>query len=115
MSRLMGIFVGSVIVASALAQGSAMAATAAAAPAASTPATGVVCQIAPSGKYVHVQAVNKGTADVPAGDTFAFVIQGPTKKSSETYKFKTALAAGKSVDISKAIKAASVKGCTPTA
>jgi hypothetical protein len=90
-------------------------AAAAAAPAATgTPATGVVCQVATGGKVVHVQAVNKGTAVVPAGDTFAFTIVGHKKSMSETVTLKSDLAPGKSVNVTNAIKPANVVSCTPT-
>ena len=48
------------------------------------PATGVVCLVVKNADVAHVQAVNKGKVAVPAGDTFAFTIMGPTKKTSET-------------------------------
>ena len=83
------------------------------APAMGTSATGVVCQIATTNDVVHIQAVNKGTVAVPAGDTFAFTIIGPTKKTSETFTFKKDLAAGKAVNVTNAIKAKSVVSCTP--
>ena len=85
------------------------------APAPATPSNGLVCQIAKSGDFVHIQALNKGTADVAAGTSFAFTIVGPTKKTSETKTLKSALAAGKSVNVTNAIKAASVVSCTPAA
>jgi hypothetical protein len=87
--------------------------TKAMAPAGGSPATGVVCGIATTGNVVHIQAINKGTAAVPAGATFAFTIVGPTKKTSETITFKKALAAGKAVNVTNPIKAASVVSCTP--
>ncbi|MEO9231407.1 MAG: hypothetical protein ABI216_21005 [Devosia sp.] len=80
-----------------------------------TAATGVVCQIAKSGKLVHVEALNKDTTVVPAGDSFAFTIVGPTKKTDETITFKRDLAPGKTVSITNAIKAKNVVGCTPSA
>jgi hypothetical protein len=89
--------------------------TTVATPATGNPATGVICQIATTGDVVHIQAVNKGTAAVPAGDSFAFTIIGPTKKTSETFTFKKDLAAGKAVNVTNAIKAASVVSCTPAA
>lgn len=85
------------------------------APAPATPASNLVCQIAKDGNFVHIQALNKGTADVPAGTSFAFTIVGPTKKTSETKTLKSALAAGKSVNVTNAIKAASVVSCSPSA
>jgi len=89
----------------------AMTATAPAGPA----ATGVVCQVVTKGKYVHIAALNKGTAAVPKGDTFAFTIVGPKKQTSETYTFAAALDAGKTVNITKAIPAKNVASCTPAA
>lgn len=80
-----------------------------------TPGPGLVCQIAKSGNYVHIQALNKGTAAVPAGDVFTFTIVGPTKKSTETKTLKADLAPGKAVNVTNAIKAASVVSCTPAA
>ena len=91
------------------------ASSSAAPPSSGTPGPGLVCQIAKSGNFVHIQALNKGTAAVPAGDTFSFVIVGPTKKSSETKTLKADLAPGKAVNVTNAIKAASVVSCTPTA
>src|SRR5262249_9333855 len=82
---------------------------------AGTPRPGLVCQVAKSGNYVHIQALNKGTATVPAGDTFTFTIVGPTKKTSETKTLAADLAVGKAVNVTNAIKAASVKSCTPAA
>ena len=73
----------------------------------------LVCQIAKNGTYVNVQAVNKGTAPVAAGTRFAFTIIGPTKKTSETYKLKNTLDAGKLVDVTNKIPAANVTGCSP--
>ena len=78
-------------------------------------ATGVVCQVVTKGKYVHIAALNKGTAAVPKGDTFAFTIVGPKKQTSETYTFAAALDAGKTVNITKAIPAKNVASCTPAA
>ena len=89
-------------------------------PAATKPApaaaavTGLVCQVTPSGKSVHIQAVNKGTAEVAAGTSFTFTILGPTKKTTETVKLKAALAAGAAVDVTKSIPAKNVTGCSPT-
>ena len=71
------------------------------------------CYFPTIGNVVHIQAVNKGAAAVPAGDTFAFTIMGPIKKTSETVTFKKDLAAGKAVNVTNAIKAKSVVSCTP--
>ena len=60
-------------------------------------ATGVVCQVVTKGKYVHIAAMNNGTAAVPVGATFAFTIVGPKKQTKETWTFKPALDAGKTV------------------
>ena len=92
-----------------------MAAPAAAAPTAPKAAAGVVCQVAKSGNVVHIEALNKGTAAVPAGATFSFTIVGPTKKTDETITFKKALAPGKTVSVTNAIKAKNVVGCAPSA
>jgi len=99
----------------AAAPAAAAAAPAAAAPAAATgtPATGLVCAVVAKGKYVHIQAVNKGTATVPAGDTFAFTIVGHKKSTKENVTLKADLAAGASVNVTNAIKASSVVSCTP--
>lgn len=78
-------------------------------------ATGVVCQVVTKGKYVHIAALNKGTAVVPKGSTFAFTIVGPKKQTSETYTFKADLDAGKTVNITNAIPAKNVASCTPAA
>jgi len=78
-------------------------------------ATGVVCQVVTKGKYVHIAAVNNGTAAVPVGATFAFVIVGPKKQTKETWTFKAALDAGKTVNITNAIPAKNVASCTPAA
>ena len=78
-------------------------------------ATGVVCQVVTKGKYVHIAAMNNGTAAVPLGATFAFVIVGPKKQTKETWTFKAALDAGKTVNITNAIPAKNVASCTPAA
>ena len=78
-------------------------------------ATGVVCQLVTKGKYVHIAAMNNGTAAVPVGATFAFVIVGPKKQTKETWTFKAALDAGKMVNITNAIPAKNVASCTPAA
>ena len=78
-------------------------------------ATDVVCQVVTKGKYVHIAAVNNGTAAVPVGATFAFVIMGPKKQTKETWTFKAALDAGKTVNITNAIPAKNVASCTPAA
>jgi hypothetical protein len=85
------------------------------APKTATPGPGLVCQVAKSGNYVHIQALNNGTAAVPAGDTFTFTIVGPTKKTTETKALAADLAPGKAINVTSAIKAASVKSCTPAA
>jgi hypothetical protein len=87
-----------------------------AAPAATgTPATGLICAIVTKGKTVHIQATNKGTTTVPAGDTFAFTIVGHKKSTTETVALKADLAAGASVNVTNAIKAKNVVSCTPNA
>ena len=78
-------------------------------------ATGVVCQVVTKGKYVHIAAMNNGTAAVPVGATFAFTIVGPKKQTKETWTFKAALDAGKMVNITNAIPAKNVASCTPAA
>ena len=130
MSKLGNVALAGLLVVAALGTGSASfaattpakpaaAAAATAKPAATKPApaaaaTGLVCQVTPSGKSVHIQAVNKGTAEVAAGTSFTFTIIGPTKKTTETVKLKAALAAGAAVDVTKSIPAKNVTGCSPT-
>src|SRR6185437_11686462 len=75
----------------------------------------LVCQVATSGNYVHIEALNKGGSTLPAGTLFHFVIVGPTKKTTETKTLKADLAAGKAVNVTNAIKASSVVSCTPAA
>lgn len=91
----------------------AMTTMAAMAPAKGTPATGVVCKVVKSGAYVHIQALNTGTAVVPKGDTFTFTIVGPKKSTTKTVTFKSDLAPGKARNATTAIKASSVVSCTP--
>jgi hypothetical protein len=79
-----------------------------------TPATGVVCQIAKSGAFVKVQAMNNGTSAVPAGDTFTFSMAGKTKSTTKTVTFKSDLAPGKARDVTTAIKAGNVVSCSPS-
>lgn len=93
----------------------AMAASSPATPATPKPSATLVCAIAKDGDFIHIQAVNKGAAEVAAGTSFAFTIVGPTKKTSETKTLKAALGAGKSVNVTNAIKAASVVSCSPSA
>jgi hypothetical protein len=71
------------------------------------------CQIAKSGDYVHVQALNKGSEVLPAGTLCRFTIVGPTKKTTETKTLKADLAAGRAVNMTSAIKVSSVIICTP--
>ena len=81
----------------------------------STGALSVVCQVVTNGDVVHIAAVNKGTAPVAAGATFAFTIIGPTKRTNEIITFKHDLTPGKSVVITNAIKAKNVVSCSPAA
>jgi hypothetical protein len=75
----------------------------------------LVCQIAKSGNYVHIQALNKGKSIIPAGTLFHLTIVGPTKKTTQTKTLKSDLAPGASVNVTNAIKASSVVSCTPAA
>jgi len=80
------------------------------------PAVGpLYCQLSKADTKVTVQVVNKGSKDVEPGTVFAYTIVGPKTKTPGSYKLNWALGPNESINVTKAMAAADVTGCTPTA